>query len=237
MRSTYGDRISYIHISTPLATIKFGKLAVILAGSRKLLKVMWLTTLLGPVPESACPLMLGPSSIAPQVPRNPDGEFSQNALEEEQKEVSVEISDQLDFKPENNGGGHMPRAPLFVSSTSQPESIVTRSVVLIAHGVSFAVSSYSTLLGFYVSNWLDKIYRHCKVMISVFTIFDPATDYGTFGRWLSFIIRYIICYAALFASTSLTSACLIKPLHKLTALNHENQLLLHIGLPLWPCIW
>ena len=63
--------------------------------------------------------MSGPPSIAPQV----NGEFGQNAFEEEQK---VEISDQLDFKPESNGGGHMPRAPLFVSSISQNEPIVTR---------------------------------------------------------------------------------------------------------------
>ena len=65
--------------------------------------------------------MPGPSSIAPQVPRNPDGEF-----EEEQKEIHVEISNQLDLKLENNDGGRMPRAPLFVSSISQSEPIVTR---------------------------------------------------------------------------------------------------------------
>ena len=72
--------------------------------------------------------MSSPLSIAPQVPRNPDGEFGQNAVEEEQKEGPVSISDQLDFKfkPENSGGGHMPRAPLFVSSISQNEPIVTR---------------------------------------------------------------------------------------------------------------
>ena len=70
--------------------------------------------------------MSDPSSIAPQVPRNPDGEFGQNALEEGQQEVSVEISDQLNLEPENNAGSHRPRAPLFVSSTSQPEPIVTR---------------------------------------------------------------------------------------------------------------
>ena len=66
--------------------------------------------------------MSGPSSIAPQV----NGEFGQNALEEEQKKVSIQISDQLDFEPANNGGGHRPRAPLFVSSISQNEPIVTR---------------------------------------------------------------------------------------------------------------
>ena len=61
--------------------------------------------------------MSGPSSIAPQV----DDKFGQNSLEEKQKEVSLEINDQLDFKPENNGGDHK-----FASSTSQHEPIVTR---------------------------------------------------------------------------------------------------------------
>ena len=93
------------------------------------------------------------------------------------------------------------------------------SVVLVANGVSFAVSSYRTFLGFYV-NWPYKIYRHCKVMTAIFTIIGSAADYGTFGRWLLFIIT-CICWAAQFANMSLTSACLIKLPHESTALNDE----------------
>ena len=57
-------------------------------------------------------------------------------------------------------------------------------------------------------------------MTVIFTTVSSAADYGTFGRWLLFIIT-CICWVAQFANMSLTSACLIKPLHKLTALNRE----------------
>ena len=90
------------------------------------------------------------------------------------------------------------------------------SVVLVANGVSFAVSSHTILLGFYA-----KIYHHCKVMTAIFTIIGSAADYGNFGRWLLLIIT-CVCWAAQFASMSLTSACLIKPPRELTALNHET---------------
>ncbi|TFK43968.1 autophagy-related protein 22-like protein [Crucibulum laeve] len=53
------------------------------------------------------------------------------------------------------------------------------SVVLIANGVSFAV------------------------MTLIFTTIGSAADYGTFGRWLLFVIT-CICWAAQFASMSLT---------------------------------
>ncbi|KAF8874347.1 MFS general substrate transporter [Infundibulicybe gibba] len=53
------------------------------------------------------------------------------------------------------------------------------SVVLIANGVSFAI------------------------MTLIFTTIGSAADYGTFGRWLLFVIT-CICWAAQFASMSLT---------------------------------
>ncbi|KAJ3570467.1 hypothetical protein NP233_g4387 [Leucocoprinus birnbaumii] len=53
------------------------------------------------------------------------------------------------------------------------------SIVLIANGVSFAV------------------------MTLIFTTIGSAADYGTFGRWLLFAVT-IICWAAQFASMSLT---------------------------------
>ncbi|EKM79757.1 hypothetical protein AGABI1DRAFT_56924 [Agaricus bisporus var. burnettii JB137-S8] len=54
------------------------------------------------------------------------------------------------------------------------------SIVLIANGVSFAV------------------------MTLIFTTIGSAADYGTFGRWLLFTVT-VICWAAQFASMSLTS--------------------------------
>lgn len=53
------------------------------------------------------------------------------------------------------------------------------SVVLVANGVSFAI------------------------MTALFTTIGSAADYGSFGRWLLFILT-IICWAAQFASVSLT---------------------------------
>ncbi|GJJ14218.1 hypothetical protein Clacol_008480 [Clathrus columnatus] len=54
------------------------------------------------------------------------------------------------------------------------------SVVLVANGVSFAV------------------------MTALFTTIGSAADYGSFGRWLLFVLT-VICWAAQFASMSLTS--------------------------------
>ncbi|GLB34242.1 putative vacuolar effluxer [Lyophyllum shimeji] len=54
------------------------------------------------------------------------------------------------------------------------------SVVLVANGASFAI------------------------MTLIFTTIGSAADYGTFGRWLLFVIT-CICWAAQFASMSLTS--------------------------------
>ncbi|KAI0355312.1 MFS general substrate transporter [Trametes cingulata] len=54
------------------------------------------------------------------------------------------------------------------------------SIVLVANGVSFAV------------------------MTLIFTTIGSAADYGTFGRWLLLILT-VICWAAQFASMSLTS--------------------------------
>jgi hypothetical protein len=53
------------------------------------------------------------------------------------------------------------------------------SIVLIANGVSFAV------------------------MTLIFTTIGSAADYGSFGRWLLFVVT-CICWAAQFASMSLT---------------------------------
>ncbi|GBE79835.1 MFS general substrate transporter [Sparassis crispa] len=54
------------------------------------------------------------------------------------------------------------------------------SVVLVANGVSFAV------------------------MTAIFTTIGSAADYGTFGRWLLFVVT-VICWAAQFASMALIS--------------------------------
>ncbi|KAK7696120.1 hypothetical protein QCA50_000763 [Cerrena zonata] len=54
------------------------------------------------------------------------------------------------------------------------------SIVLVANGVSFAV------------------------MTLIFTTIGSAADYGTFGRWLLFVIT-VICWAAQFSSMALTS--------------------------------
>jgi len=54
------------------------------------------------------------------------------------------------------------------------------SIVLVANGASFAV------------------------MTAIFTSLGSAADYGTFGRWLLFTVT-IVCWAAQFASMSLTS--------------------------------
>ena len=79
------------------------------------------------------------------------------------------------------------------------------SVVLIASGVSFAVSFHDAIL---VVPTYIKFHCRCKVMTAMFTTLGSAADYGTFGRWLLFVIT-CICWAAQFASMILTSTSLI----------------------------
>lgn len=43
-------------------------------------------------------------------------------------------------------------------------------------------------------------------MTAIFTTVGSAADYGTFGRWLLLVIT-CICWAAQFASMSLTGMC------------------------------
>ncbi|KAG6815216.1 hypothetical protein H0H93_010565, partial [Arthromyces matolae] len=59
------------------------------------------------------------------------------------------------------------------------------SIVLVANGVSFASLTLP------------------QVMTLLFTTIGSAADYGTFGRWLLFVIT-IICWGAQFATMSLT---------------------------------
>ena len=47
-------------------------------------------------------------------------------------------------------------------------------------------------------------------MTAIFTTVGSAADYGTFGRWLLFAIT-CICWAAQFASMSLTSMLIVLP--------------------------
>ncbi len=47
-------------------------------------------------------------------------------------------------------------------------------------------------------------------MTLIFTTIGSAADYGTFGRWLLLAVT-VICWAAQFASMSLTSASLLGP--------------------------
>lgn len=72
------------------------------------------------------------------------------------------------------------------------------SVVLVATGVSFAVSAYRSR-----KDPTDR--RPPKVMTMIFTTIGSAADYGTFGRWLLLVVT-VICWAAQFASVSLTCA-------------------------------
>lgn len=69
------------------------------------------------------------------------------------------------------------------------------SVVLVANGGSFAVSSISS-----ISSCSNVI---LQIMTLIFTTIGSAADYGTFGRWLLLVIT-CICWAAQFASMSLT---------------------------------
>ena len=57
-----------------------------------------------------------------------------------------------------------------------------------------------------------------QVMTLIFTTIGSAADYGTFGRWLLLILT-VICWAAQFASMSLTCApCLFPCLN-----DHSHQ--------------
>lgn len=76
------------------------------------------------------------------------------------------------------------------------------SVVLIANGASFAVCFHSICILFQIFMVV------CKILTAIFTTIASAADYGTFGRWLLFVIT-CICWAAQFASMSLTSMSLI----------------------------
>lgn len=72
------------------------------------------------------------------------------------------------------------------------------SIVLIANGVSFAVS---------ICTWFAlKITRvnDLKVMTIIFTTIGSAADYGTFGRWLLLSLT-VLCWASQYAEISLTS--------------------------------
>ena len=71
-------------------------------------------------------------------------------------------------------------------------------------------------------------------MTAMFTTVGSAADYGTFGRWLLFVIT-CICWAAQFASMSLTSMSDNTASQILITLNHAMQQLLHVGLSLWLC--
>ena len=105
------------------------------------------------------------------------------------------------------------------------------SVVLIANGLSFAVSFYfnSSIL----FQCLTISYR-CKVLTLLFTTVGSAADYGSFGRWLLLVIT-CISWAAMFGFLSLTSTCSIVLPHEPTPLNLETHQLLHVGLLLWRC--
>jgi hypothetical protein len=77
------------------------------------------------------------------------------------------------------------------------------SVVLIANGISFAVCLAAFSLCFRSQ---PLLFFH-QVMTLIFTTIGSAADYSTFGRWLLLIIT-CICWAAQFASMSLTCTCL-----------------------------
>ncbi|KAG5349935.1 hypothetical protein C0989_001212 [Termitomyces sp. Mn162] len=69
------------------------------------------------------------------------------------------------------------------------------SVVLVANGVSFAVHIFLC--------FLPTVLTLTQVMTLIFTTIGSAADYGTFGRWLLFVIT-VICWAAQYSTMSLT---------------------------------
>ena len=80
------------------------------------------------------------------------------------------------------------------------------SIVLVANGLSFAVS-----IQIYIrrtsTQSSPRRYVFLKIMTAIFTTIGSAADYGTFGRWL-FLALTVICWAAQFASMSLTCSSL-----------------------------
>lgn len=81
------------------------------------------------------------------------------------------------------------------------------SVVLVANGVSFAVRQvlHEPLAP------LLTITPTPQIMTLIFTTIGSAADYGTFGRWVLFVIT-VICWTAQYASMSLTSTFASHPL-------------------------
>jgi len=51
---------------------------------------------------------------------------------------------------------------------------------------------------------LLKLNQITQVMTLIFTTIGSAADYGTFGRWLLFVVT-LICWASQYAEISLTS--------------------------------
>ena len=102
------------------------------------------------------------------------------------------------------------------------------SVVLIANGLSFAVS--------FCFNSISVVdpSLSLQVMTVLFTTVGSAADYGSFGRWLLLVIT-CISWAAMFACLSLTCTCPMVLFYESTKLNPEIHQLLHAGLSLWPC--
>ena len=103
------------------------------------------------------------------------------------------------------------------------------SVVLIANGLSFAVSFH---FNSDFSGWPSLV--RCKVLVVLFTTVGSAADYGSFGRWFLLVIT-CTGWASLFAFVSLTSTCSTVLPHEFTRLKFHYWQLLHIGLSLWPC--
>jgi Vacuole effluxer Atg22 like len=87
------------------------------------------------------------------------------------------------------------------------------SVVLIANGLSFAVSFHFNSISV-----IDPFTCRCKVLTVLFTTIGSAADYGSFGRWLLLVIT-CTSWAAMSACLSLTCTCPM--LHEPTTLNPE----------------
>ena len=70
------------------------------------------------------------------------------------------------------------------------------SIVLVANGVGFAVCRIYNL------SQISHL-PLSQIMTLVYATIGPVADYGTFGRWL-LLVSTVICWAAQFASMSLT---------------------------------
>lgn len=79
------------------------------------------------------------------------------------------------------------------------------SVVLIANGVSFAVS----VSDFFSSRTSNEKSCPFKVMTVIFTTIGSAADYGTFGRWLLLVVT-VLCWASQYAEIALTSTLFVE---------------------------